>query len=69
MIDWIRFKEVIAANNSFCLVSHIRPDCDALGSEIGMACVLESLGKKVQIINGDPLRTTLRLSIQHNAFK
>lgn len=54
MIDWNRFKEVIAANNSFCLVSHIRPDCDALGSEIGMACVLESLGKKVQIINGDP---------------
>ena len=53
MIDWKRFKEVIAANQSFCLVSHIRPDCDALGSEIGMACVLESLGKTVQIINGD----------------
>ncbi len=53
MIDWKRFKEVIAANKSFCLVSHIRPDCDALGSEIGMACVLESLGKTVQIINGD----------------
>lgn len=54
MIDWKRFKEVIEANDSFCLVSHIRPDCDALGSELGMAGVLESIGKKVQIINGDP---------------
>ena len=54
MIDWNRFKEVIEANDSFCLVSHIRPDCDALGSELGMAGVLESIGKKVQIVNGDP---------------
>ena len=31
----------------------MRPDCDALGSELGMAGVLEALGKKVTIINGD----------------
>jgi phosphoesterase RecJ-like protein len=34
------------------LVSHIRPDCDALGSELGMAAVLEALGKSVRIVNG-----------------
>jgi phosphoesterase RecJ-like protein len=34
------------------LVSHIRPDCDALGSELGMAGVLEALGKDVRIVNG-----------------
>ncbi|HTN73766.1 MAG TPA: DHH family phosphoesterase [Pirellulaceae bacterium] len=36
----------------FLLTSHIRPDCDALGSELGMAGVLEALGKEVTIANG-----------------
>jgi phosphoesterase RecJ-like protein len=34
------------------LTSHIRPDCDALGSELGMAGVLRALGKQVVIVNG-----------------
>lgn len=52
MVDWKRFKQVIDENESFCLTSHIRPDCDALGSELGMAHVLEAYGKKVRIVNG-----------------
>jgi phosphoesterase RecJ-like protein len=51
-INWPRFAEVIRSTNSFLLTSHIRPDCDALGSELGMAAILESLGKKVRIVNG-----------------
>ena len=51
-IDWPRFVEVINANERFLLTSHIRPDCDALGSELGMAEVLEALGKNVLIVNG-----------------
>jgi phosphoesterase RecJ-like protein len=31
----------------------MRPDCDALGSELGLAAALESLGKRVRVINGD----------------
>jgi phosphoesterase RecJ-like protein len=31
----------------------MRPDCDAIGSEIGLALGLRSLGKTVRIINGD----------------
>lgn len=52
MIDWKRFKQVIDDHQTFCLTSHIRPDCDALGSELGMAGVLEAYGKKVRIVNG-----------------
>jgi phosphoesterase RecJ-like protein len=52
MINWTRFVEVVRAAKSFVLVSHIRPDCDALGSELGMAGVLEALGKQVTICNG-----------------
>lgn len=51
-IDWKHFAEVIRAHQRFLLVSHIRPDCDALGSELGMAAILESLGKSVRIVNG-----------------
>ena len=53
-IDWPRFVELVRRHRSFLLTSHIRPDCDALGSELGMAAVLEALGKEVLIVNGQP---------------
>ena len=51
-IDWPRFVEIVRAHDRILLTSHIRPDCDALGSELGMAGVLEALGKQVRIVNG-----------------
>ena len=51
-INWPRFAEIVHAHQRFLLVSHVRPDCDALGSELGMAGVLEALGKTVRIVNG-----------------
>ncbi len=51
-IDWPAFVELIRGHERFILTSHIRPDCDALGSELGMAGILESLGKHVRIVNG-----------------
>src|SRR5260370_6609356 len=50
-MNWHRFVELIRAHQRFLLVSHVRPDCDALGSELGMAGVLEALGKHVRIVN------------------
>jgi phosphoesterase RecJ-like protein len=52
--DWTRFVDLINANQRFLLTSHIRPDCDALGSELGMCGVLEGLGKEVTIVNAHP---------------
>ena len=51
-IDWPKFTEIVHGHNKFLLTSHIRPDCDALGSELGMAGILEALGKDVLIVNG-----------------
>ncbi|MCA9201982.1 MAG: bifunctional oligoribonuclease/PAP phosphatase NrnA, partial [Planctomycetales bacterium] len=51
-VNWSRFAEVISQHQRILLTSHIRPDCDALGSELGMAGILESLGKQVVIVNG-----------------
>jgi phosphoesterase RecJ-like protein len=50
-IPWPRFIELVRSHQRFLLTSHIRPDCDALGSELGMAGVLEALGKDVVIVN------------------
>ena len=52
-IDWQRFADITKDHNKFLVTSHIRPDCDALGSELGMAMILEALGKDVIIVNGD----------------
>ena len=51
-INWPAFVEIINSNQRFILLSHIRPDCDALGSELAMAMILERLGKHVRIVNG-----------------
>lgn len=59
-IDWKRFAEVVNAHQSFVLTSHMRPDCDALGSELGMAGVLAAAGKPSQTINGDGVPHHLR---------
>ncbi|WP_404310413.1 DHH family phosphoesterase [Neorhodopirellula lusitana] len=50
-VNWKAFVNQISHYQSFVLVSHIRPDCDALGSELGMAEVLRAVGKDVRIIN------------------
>ncbi len=51
-VDWTAFVQFIESHDNFVLTSHIRPDCDALGSELGMAGVLRAAGKKVRIVNG-----------------
>ena len=55
-IDWTPLRAIIAANQRYVLTTHVRPDADALGSEIAMAGLLEQLGKLVRIVNAS--RTT-----------
>ncbi len=59
-VDWKRFCEVINEASNIVLTSHIRPDCDALGSCLGMAGILEKLGKKVRIVCGQPVPPNLK---------
>jgi len=53
-VNWDLLADRINACQSFILCSHIRPDCDALGSEMGLAGILTQLGKEVRIVNGHP---------------
>jgi len=68
-VNWPAFAEIINSNETFLLTSHIRPDCDALGSELGMAGVLRSLGKTVQIVNGHPTPPNLTFIDPDNDIK
>ncbi len=58
-LAWDRLIPILRSHQRFILTSHIRPDCDAIGSEIGMAGVLAGLGKQVTIVNGHPTPPTL----------
>ncbi|MFG0256141.1 MAG: bifunctional oligoribonuclease/PAP phosphatase NrnA [Rhodopirellula sp. JB053] len=66
-VNWKAFVNQISHYQSFILVSHIRPDCDALGSELGMAEVLRAVGKDVRIVNAH--RTPPALSFLDPAGK
>ena len=43
----------IAAHQSFAVVSHVRPDGDAIGSILALGHALEQLGKSVRYLNED----------------
>ncbi len=54
-LDWTALARLLASGQRFLLTSHVRPDCDALGSELGLAGILDALGKETHIINADPV--------------
>jgi phosphoesterase RecJ-like protein len=52
------FAEIAAAfreHESFVVLIHVRPDGDALGSEIAIGLMLQQLGKKVKVWNEEGL--------------
>ncbi len=76
-IQWEPLRPILAANQRFVISSHVRPDADAIGSELGLARVLQALGKSVQIINTsatppnlyflDPQRAVKQLGVSATA--
>lgn len=51
MIDWTPLADLIKKHDRFLVTSHVRPDGDALGSEVGMAGLLRQMGKDVRVVN------------------
>ena len=50
-----RILEIIRENKTFCIVGHIRPDGDCIGSQLGLALALKNEGKKVTVWNQDTI--------------
>ena len=49
-----RAAEEIRRRQRFVIASHVRPDGDAIGSQLAMAYALRALGKEARIVNRDP---------------
>src|ERR1700758_3440490 len=54
MIDWTPLADLIETHDRFLVTTHVRPDGDALGSEVGMAGLLRQRGKDVRVVNASP---------------
>ena len=50
-----RIFEIIREHKTFCIVGHIRPDGDCIGSQLGLALALRNDGKKVTVWNQDAI--------------
>src|SRR5262245_21333462 len=51
-LDWTPFLDLVRRHQRFLLLTHIRPDGDALGSQLAMAEALEQCGKTVRVVIG-----------------
>ena len=53
-IDWTPLADLIETHDRFLVTTHVRPDGDALGSEVGMVGLLRQKGKDVRVVNSSP---------------
>lgn len=51
--------KILREHNSFVLMSHVRPDGDAIGSQLALGYALMAMGKSVRLINEDGLPDNL----------
>jgi phosphoesterase RecJ-like protein len=57
--DLAAIGEVLRNHQSFVLMSHVRPDGDAIGSQIALGFSLMAMGKSVRLVNEDGLPENL----------
>src|SRR5262245_45232883 len=78
-LDWTPFVEFAHRHSRFLLLTHVRPDGDALGSQLGMADALTQIGKTARCLIGstfperyrfmDPNKSIERFSDTHDGFR
>jgi len=56
---WNELAAVISKYDRFVIMSHVRPDGDAIGSQIALGFSLMAMGKEVHLINEDGVPESL----------
>jgi len=56
----LQIADIIRQNQSFLLLTHYRPDGDAVGSQLALAILLKQLGKQVETWNDDNVPAKFR---------
>jgi len=64
-----RILETIRENQTFCIVGHVRPDGDCVGSELGLAFALRDQGKTVTCWNEDSMPDKLKFLDPEKLFQ
>lgn len=64
-----RILDEIRDRKSFCVVGHIRPDGDCIGSQLGLALALKNQGKRVSCWNEDAVPQKLRFLDTEKLFE
>jgi len=57
------FRDLCDVEGQIVLTTHMNPDGDALGSEIGLARFLATRGRRVRLVNPDPTPELLRFLV------
>ncbi len=57
---WNSIRQFIDRHDSFVITSHINPDGDAIGSELGLARFLRKIGKRAVVMNSTDTPDVLR---------
>jgi phosphoesterase RecJ-like protein len=58
-VTFERIGEVLRSHRSFVILSHVRPDGDAIGSQLALGFSLMAMGKSVRLVNEDGLPENL----------
>jgi bifunctional oligoribonuclease and PAP phosphatase NrnA len=53
--QWDQLVDVVNRHERFLLTTHVKPDGDGIGSQIGLARFLRALGKQVLVVNDSAL--------------
>ena len=64
-----RILDAIRAAKTICVVGHIRPDGDCVGSQIGLTLALQAEGKRVACWNQDPMPQKYRFLDRDGIFQ
>jgi len=56
---FLEFGAVVAEHSSFVIMSHVRPDGDAIGSQVALGFSLMAMGKTVYLVNEDGVPESL----------
>ena len=64
-----RILDGIRASQTLCVVGHVRPDGDCIGSQLGLALALQNQDKKVVCWNQDPLPAKLAFLDTHKIYQ
>ncbi len=59
-VSFAKLGEVIVQHSSFVIMSHVRPDGDAIGSQIALGFSLIAMGKTVSLINEDGVPESMK---------